>query len=241
MYHMLKLPTNYMAQMGEAGRWLTDRDWLYSQYVTLVKSTREIAADIGCGKKAVATALKRFGIPARMVVRDLAGHGRTSFLNQASELVVGKRDNLDWMLEQFVTLNRSKTEIAAELHTSVHAVDQWLRKHDLKGSKSKSAIRECCERRYTELNGFASSSQQACKLRMRGRRGTQLQTKKAGLIWCHSSWEVKVAVYLDDQDAVIGFAKDAVCIPCEYAGKHHHHYPDFVVYTADHTTLARPQ
>jgi len=56
---------------------LADREWLTEQYVTNHKSTPQIAADIGCGSRSVAHALKRLGIEARSTGSEM-GHVRNS-------------------------------------------------------------------------------------------------------------------------------------------------------------------
>src|SRR5580700_9831269 len=44
---------------------LLDIDWLTEQYVTLGKSTIQIAAEIGCGATSVQWRLSRAGVPLR--------------------------------------------------------------------------------------------------------------------------------------------------------------------------------
>jgi len=50
---------------------LSDKEWLYNQYVCLGKPTRIIASELGCGKKAVNTFLKRHNIPVKRSNRGM--------------------------------------------------------------------------------------------------------------------------------------------------------------------------
>lgn len=53
-----------LQQIGKlANEKLNDAEWLRNQYITLQKSSREIAKYIGCGKKAVLSALRKHQIP----------------------------------------------------------------------------------------------------------------------------------------------------------------------------------
>jgi len=61
-----KEATNLKSILGEeVYNKLYDRDWLFDQYVIKFKPTRVIATEIGCGKKAVSTALKKHKIQLR--------------------------------------------------------------------------------------------------------------------------------------------------------------------------------
>jgi len=58
--------TNLKAQVGEeVYTLLSNKAWLFEQYVVKHKPTRTIATEIGCGKKAVLTALSRHNITVR--------------------------------------------------------------------------------------------------------------------------------------------------------------------------------
>ncbi len=45
---------------------LEDKQWLYEEYITDGRSTRDIAATIGCGESTITYALRRHGIPIRV-------------------------------------------------------------------------------------------------------------------------------------------------------------------------------
>lgn len=66
------IATNLKSQIGElAFKMLNDRDWLYEQYVNLNKTTRVLAAELHCGKKAISTFLKRYNIPIKRTRRGI--------------------------------------------------------------------------------------------------------------------------------------------------------------------------
>ena len=225
--YYMKLPTNYRSQLGEVANYLLDKDWLDEHYRIKGLSTRQIGALIGCGKKAVTTALKRHNIPINYKRgRNPEGH-RKSFLQQVSPSVIGKLDDKDWLYSNYIILNRSALELAQDLGVSMKTLRRWLKKFLI--SKPENLRLECSERRYTESQGFEPTSEEACKKRMQGRRGCRLTTNKAGSIWCHSSWEKDVALFLDNDDRVLAFSKDSIKIHYRYDGKQRLYYPDFMV------------
>lgn len=127
------LPTNLKGQIGElAFNRLTDRDWLFEQYIAAGKPTRVIAIELGCGKKAVTTALKRHKIPLKRLHR-----------------------------------------------------------------------------------GFFKSQHHKCRD-----------------FWCDSTWEMRIAKRLDEDDMVVRFIKEPFPIPYNDSGKTRRYFPDFLVWTA---------
>jgi len=225
----MKIPTNYKAQLGEAADFLLDKSWLERYYPAL--STRQIGALVGCGKKAVVSALKRHNIPINYRPRDIKKSNLDKFVRSVSIEAIGKLNNKDWLYDAYIIQNKSRTELASELGVSSKCVGDWLRKFAI--TKSKKLRLECSARRYKESQGFDMSSEQACKKRMRGRRGCRLETKKGGAFWCHSSWEKDVALFLDNDNRVLTFSKDSIKIEYLHDEKKRIYYPDFMIKLVD--------
>lgn len=208
---------------------ILNKDWLYLQYITNNKSTRDIAREIGCGKKAVNSALRRHGI---ILSKSGANKNKEwlstrNFIRQSNVEAHNKLNNKEWLNEHYINKNMSIIEISALCKISKYAVHNWLNRHNIK--KPKELQKQCSNRRYEEINGFKISSIDACRKRIKGRRGTKIQTQKGGEIWCHSSWEQIVAAYLDASSKVQSYQKDALNIPYELDGKNHIFIPDFFV------------
>jgi len=61
-----KQATNLKSQIGDlAFQKLNNKQWLYDEYIIKLRPTRDISKELGCGKKAVLTALRRHNIPPR--------------------------------------------------------------------------------------------------------------------------------------------------------------------------------
>jgi transposase len=217
--------------MGQAADYLLDRKWLHEHYIVLNMSTRQIGNMIGCGKKAVSTALKRFNIPLGTIgsKSDNADLRAREFKRQAPLEAHGKLDNCEWLHNAYLVENRSKSEIAESVGVNITTVKAWIDRFGLVKSEAKQL--ECSHRRYREINGFDIKSDQACRKRMTGRRGRRVSTVKGGDIWCHSSWEETTAKFLDISDGVKSFGKDVISIPYSFNGKNLRYYPDFLVNT----------
>lgn len=72
--------TNLQSQIGElAFQKLNDKEWLYDVYIVQQKPSRLIASEIGCGKKAVLSALSRHNIKKRK------GICRVQFVSESSK------------------------------------------------------------------------------------------------------------------------------------------------------------
>jgi len=226
----MKIATNLRSQIGDiAFNYLLDRDWLYNQYIFLNKSTRQIALEINCGKKAILTALRRHNIEVGRigVNKDKLKISINNFKRNAPIQAHDKINNKEWMYKNYMIDNKSMKEIAIELKMSCRSVRQWLIKHKI--FKSDIQKQQCSARRYEQINGYKIGSIQACKKRMTGRRGERILTKKAGEIWCHSSWEKQVAEVLDSSEQVKIFMKDSIKIPYEFQNKRHLYFVDFLV------------
>ncbi len=60
-------------------------------------------------------------------------------------------------------------------------------------------------------------------------KGGWLKTKKAGEVFCSSSWETKRCKVLDKDADVISFTKNEARVPYEFEGRMHTYIPDFIV------------
>jgi len=64
--------TNLKCQIGElAYNNLSNKEWLYDQYVVQNKTTRVIAKNLNCGKKTVTTFLRKHNIPVKRIHRGV--------------------------------------------------------------------------------------------------------------------------------------------------------------------------
>ena len=225
-------PKNYASLVGtDAVRLLTDREWMHEQYVANSLSTREIAKIVGCGKKAVNTALRRLeiGVGPTGVNRNKKGALEINFKRQTPAAAHGKLNNELWLKNAYLTCNKSIAEIAEDLGVSFKTVKKWKDRFGL--AKTETDQLRCSYRRYKQKNGFDVRSEEACKKRMRGRRGKRINTIKGGELWCHSSWEEEVARFLDRSDIVESFSKDSISIPYVFESKQRKYYPDFLINT----------
>ena len=225
----MKIPTNYKSQLGPSADFLLNREWLIEKYKQL--STRQIGQLIGCGKKAVSTALKRHNIPIQYGPRITSTSKHESFISRAPQSAIGKLDNHEWLYYNYIIINRSFRELAIETGVSERCVRKWLKRFNIIKDQQTQTV--CSIRRYTESQGYTPSSIAACKKRMSGKKFKKIHTNKAGLIICHSSWEESVAVFLDSCDQVITFTKDSIRIPYVFDGKNRTYYPDFMVKFAE--------
>lgn len=225
--------TNYKSQVGAAAQYLLNEEWLRQHYEVMRLSTRKIAELAGCGKKAVISALRRFGIniaPSGTNRNIGALTARSKKTHMRSELV-GKIDDRDWLYDQFIVQDKSHRQISEEFKVSTYCIRRWLKRHKI--TKEKRQWVNCSFKRYLENNGFAPGSEEACKKRMRGRRGRSINTLKGGTIWCHSSWEALVSQVLDSHINVSSYLKDYLKLPYEFNNKRHFYFVDFVVKLVD--------
>jgi hypothetical protein len=222
--------TNLKSQIGEkAYVLLNDREWLYDQHVIQCKSTRKIAVEIGCGKKAVTTALRRHGIPFQLGANNKKALAKRGFIQRVPPDAVGKLDNHDWMYKHYITDNLSRLQISEICNVSQHCVHDWLKRHKIRKSKKLklAAVRAGFFAKY----GCEIGCEEMCRKWMRSRHGEWVNTQKAGKIFCHSSWERKVALRLDSLSAVVSFDKEGIKVDYVYLGKRRMYFPDFVVRT----------
>lgn len=73
---------------------LRDRDWLYEQYITKVRSSSDIAKEVGCHWSSVVRALARLGIPKR---------------NRTSKYPL--LNDREWLVQKYVNERLSTREI----------------------------------------------------------------------------------------------------------------------------------
>lgn len=222
-------PTNFESIMGsDVVNQLNNKKWLHDRYTNL-KSSRRIANEIGCGKKAVLTALRRHHIQ----IGKSGGAQRSDTYNIERSLcgmsknAVGKINDLVWFKKHFIDDNWSAKKISDLLGISKRCVYKWSVRHKLKKSDSKKL--EAIAEGYKESTGIDIRSDEACRKRMSGRRAVTIHTNKGGDILCHSSWEVQAARLLDEDSRVVSFEKDALRIPYLFDGRDKTYYPDFIV------------
>lgn len=230
----VKIPTNFYTKLGSAATHLLDRDFLYTEYVLKNRSTRQIARDIKCGKKAVSTALKRFVIPLgntsnKMDVQAVRAQKCRSRLGGVADILMDRNKLSDLYIAQ----NLSSVHIAEQLGVSNFCVRKWLRFHHIRKSREQSI--ECMKIEYERKNGHKIGSLEF--QRKRWASGKRIQSKKGGTIFCHSSWEEKLAKRLDDDDEILTFKKEPFPIPYFFDGKNRNYYPDFFVLRSDGVQL----
>jgi hypothetical protein len=91
---------------------LDDPEWLATEYRTNGRSAADIAKGLGCSRKRVRTALARHDIRVRR-----RGAGRA----------FPELGDADWLRDQFVTKNRTRSEIAADVGCATMSVTRALR------------------------------------------------------------------------------------------------------------------
>ncbi|MBD3408198.1 MAG: hypothetical protein GF411_18900 [Candidatus Lokiarchaeota archaeon] len=97
-------PTNLKSVIGDnAFDKLNDVDWLKNEYIKSGRSTRDIASEIGCGKKAVSSAVKRFGLK----VHDIR-ITREEFVAKAKEIHGDTYDYGEMIYESYDSLANMK-------------------------------------------------------------------------------------------------------------------------------------
>jgi hypothetical protein len=112
-----------------------DKDWLIEQYVTLRKSTTDIAKEIGCGTKTIRDNLLRFGV----ILRN----------NSESHLLSDNKIELlkdySWLYEQYCDLEYSPAQIGKHINCGARIVIKALMEHNI-------SIRDICEAQYKNDN-----------------------------------------------------------------------------------------
>lgn len=222
----MRLPTSYRSQLGPAADFLLDKDWLETAYKG--RGARAIATEIGCGKKAVLSALRRHNIEVGKSGANRTNTSHAVFARSVPPAAVGKLDNKDWMFEYYINKNWTAKRIGGLLGVSWHCVQTWARRHNLR--KTRKAKNAAINYGYKESTGHDIGSDWACRRRMEGHRRERYNSCKAGTIVCHSSWEKIVAEFLDQSDLVLSFTKDVLRIPYVFRGKFRIYYPDFLVH-----------
>lgn len=220
-------------KIGE-GNWalLNDKDWLHDQYIEQNKSSRDIAAFLGCGKKSVLASLKRLGISVSKPGKNKSNRaGIASHLRQMPKSAIGKVDNEEWLSDQYIVENKTMVEISEMAGVSKECIKRWINKFGIK--KENCDLIESCSRRYEEKNGFRWDSDEARKHRFNGIKSETIQTKKGNIVRCHSSWEKIVASRLDEDLTVESFGKDVVKLKYEFGGKIRTYIVDFYVVLND--------
>ncbi len=91
---------------------LTDKEWLYEQYVTKNLNATQIGKIIKCNRKTVTRCLESFGIPIKNISESMMpGKSKTPLLY----------DN-DWLYEQYVVKKMPILTIKRKVGTSHHSI-----------------------------------------------------------------------------------------------------------------------
>lgn len=118
------------AQGGNEKLW--NEDWLRDQYLSKEKSSGEIAKLTGMSKRAVLSALDRYGIPVR---------SRSEYVSLIEEKKYGQRKYNDkkWLEWQYIQRGKSAMEIAEENGWSETPVRKALKRHGIPMRSNKEA------------------------------------------------------------------------------------------------------
>jgi hypothetical protein len=229
--------TNLESQVGtKVFSLLSDGVWLQDQYIAQNKPTRQIASEIGCGKKAVTTALRRHKISVQAGInKNKEAQIRRGFLQNVPADAVGKLDSYEWMYQHYITKNLSRLQISEICGVTQHCVHDWIKRYKLYKSKESKLI--AVRAGFFAKYGCEIGCEEMCRKWMRSRHGEWVDTQKAGKVFCHSSWEKVVALHLDSLDTVISFDKEGIKVDYVYLGKRHMYFPDFVIRTSSKTVV----
>jgi len=135
----------------------------------------------------------------------------------------------DRLFGLYITQNLSSVHIAEQLKISNHTVRKWLVFHHIQKDRMRSI--ECMKIEYERKNGHKIGSLEFQKKRWAS--GKRIQSKKGGIIFCHSSWEEELARRLDDDNEILTFKKEPFPIPYAFGGKDRNYYPDFFILRSD--------
>jgi hypothetical protein len=91
-----QLPTNIRQIIGElAFAKLSDKEWLQDQYNNKCRSTRSIASELGCSKKAVGSFLRRHHLPLKRTNKSVFvssnGKAKTFWCDSEWEMMIARR------------------------------------------------------------------------------------------------------------------------------------------------------
>jgi hypothetical protein len=137
-------PSTYESKSGEirvvhvsTGR--PDREWLEYQLINLDKSQLQIASEWNTSRDTVRNWCKRVGLnlagrhyhKPRMIDNDDPPCKIYGDANKASAGDRWKMPGRAWMINQYVTLDKSSAQISREVGTSHHLVLQWVREANI--------------------------------------------------------------------------------------------------------------
>ncbi len=103
---------------------LLNKDWLYEQYVNQLKSSHDIAKEIGCIHVSIINYLKRFNIPVRTNNECFGLRGKTS---KSYPLL----NNKDWLYEQYINQKKTTREIGKIIGCSRTSVSGYLESYGI--------------------------------------------------------------------------------------------------------------
>lgn len=97
-----------------------DRDWLWQKYIVEEMGTYQISQLVNRNPKQVYNWLKGYNIPLRERKWDITPHPSEKFYQDKK-----------WLFEQYVTKQRTTTEIAEDFDVTPRTIVYWLRKHNI--------------------------------------------------------------------------------------------------------------
>lgn len=109
---------------------LENSDWLYQNYVVLLRSTKEIAEELGCQPYDVAYRLRKYKIKRPYDPR----YKKTEKLYLL--------EDREWLYHNYIELNRQRKDIAAEIGCCESIVNKAFRKWGIRKEKSKYPNRQ---------------------------------------------------------------------------------------------------
>jgi transposase len=100
-----------------------NKRWLYEQYIILKKSTIQIAKEYGCSYSVILKWLKKFNIPTRNPT-------------ECQTIIQKPYMKKEWLFNQYITLNKSISQIAMEIDCGTATISRWLIKLEIPRRKS---------------------------------------------------------------------------------------------------------
>ena len=105
-----------------------NRDWLYEQYVTLDRSTKDIANEYGCKRNTIQCWLAKYKIKKDHVKREY--------------VLKYKFQDKDYLYDEYINKEKSVEQIAKDNGSDINTVRYYMRKFDIEY--------ECDLKRYTD-------------------------------------------------------------------------------------------
>jgi len=192
--------------MGNKFDKILTKDFLKQEYNNNLKTSTQIASEVGCHFITVLNYMKKFNISRRT--------------EQESQLNLnnnnGKYQNFDWLYKKYIIERKNTTEIAKICNAGRTTIKRWLRKHNIRARTNSEAhfglvrSEESRKRQSKSLEGknnhfFGRKHSEKSKKKMsKSKLGSKpywyrhKYISRSGKQYkFHSSWELKFAEYLD--------------------------------------------